>query len=571
MKVNKKKIANKELLTRVFLASLIVLPLPMENIMAADLSPMAREEQNQRLLQESREREARQEQKDVFMQEKEKSKESIALPQEDISFYIQQIQLEGEKTEKFSWLQAEIEKYQERKIGMQGIQMLVKQLENSLIDRGYITTRIVIPEQDLATGSLRIALLEGKINQIRMEEESDKLHWQNAFPAQAGDILNLRHLEQGLEQLKRIQSREVDMQIVPAEQLGMSDIVLTAKAKNPISFTTSIGDYGSEATGKRQIYNTLKIDNLLNANDILTLSFNDDGEHQDDEKGTQGEGFSYSIPNGNWTYTLSRNNYQYHQTIWSHINKFIFSGTSEEYRFYAEKLLTRNQTSKTYLQIGINRKSSHSYVQDTEILLQRKQTTALNLGLYRRQYINQDLLDLNVSYKCGVPWLNAQEDFAEKNSQLPTTHYNLWNFDATYIKPIKVGRNALQYRFTLSGQYTKDYLYAVDCMSIGNRYTVRGFDGEETLIGEKGFYIQNELSIPIEANHQLFLGLDYGYVTGPSTMGYSSKSLLGGVVGLRGELWKNMQYEIFVGWPLKKPDELITAKQAYGFQATYRF
>ena len=146
MKVNKKKIANKKLLTRVFLASLIVLPLPMENIMAADLSPMAREEQNQRLLQESREREARQEQKDVFMQEKEKSKESIALPQEDISFYIQQIQLEGEKTEKFSWLQAEIEKYQERKIGIQGIQMLVKQLENSLIDRGYITTRIVIPE-----------------------------------------------------------------------------------------------------------------------------------------------------------------------------------------------------------------------------------------------------------------------------------------------------------------------------------------------------------------------------------------------------------------------------------------
>ena len=571
MKVNKKKIANKKLLTRVFLASLIVLPLPMENIMAADLSPMAREEQNQRLLQESREREARQEQKDVFMQEKEKSKESIALPQEDISFYIQQIQLEGEKTEKFSWLQAEIEKYQERKIGIQGIQMLVKQLENSLIDRGYITTRIVIPEQDLATGTLRIALLEGKINQIRMEEQSDKVHWQNAFPAQAGDILNLRHLEQGLEQLKRIQSREVDMQIVPAEQLGMSDIVLTAKAKNPISFTTSIGDYGSEATGKRQIYNTLKIDNLLNANDILTLSFNDDGEHQDDEKGTQGEGFSYSIPNRNWTYTLSRNNYQYHQTIWSHINKFIFSGTSEEYRFYAEKLLTRNQTSKTYIQIGINRKSSHSYVQDTEILLQRKQTTALNLGLYRRQYINQDLVDLNVSYKCGVPWLNAQEDFAEKNSQLPTTHYNLWIFDATYIKPIKVGRNALQYRFTLSGQYTKDYLYAVDCMSIGNRYTVRGFDGEETLIGEKGFYIQNELSIPIEANYQLFLGLDYGYVTGPSTMGYSSKSLLGGVVGLRGELWKNMQYEIFVGWPLKKPDELITAKQAYGFQATYRF
>ena len=319
------------------------------------------------------------------------------------------------------------------------------------------------------------------------------------------------------------------------------------------------------------MYNTLKIDNLFNANDILTVNINDDAKKQGDNKGTHGEGFNYSVPYGNWTYTFSKNNYQYHQTIISNIDHLTFSGASEEYKFQTEKLISRNQTSKTYLEMGIQHKKSRSYLQDAEILVQRKDTTALNLGLYHRRYINQDILDLNLSYKRGVPWLNAQEDLAEKNNQLPTTHYNLWNFDATYIKPISIGKKQLQYRFTFSGQYTKDYLYAVDCISIGNRYTVRGFDGEETLIGEKGFYLQNELSIPIEDKHQLFIGIDYGRVTGPSTKEYTNKYLLGAVAGLRGQLIKNMQYEVFVGWPLKHPEEINTSNQTYGFQVMYKF
>lgn len=108
-------------------------------------------------------------------------------------------------------------------------------------------------------------------------------------------------------------------------------------------------------------------------------------------------------------------------------------------------------------------------------------------------------------------------------------------------------------------------------MSIGNRYTVRGFDGEETLIGEKGFYLQNELSIPIQDKHQLFIGIDYGRVTGPSTKEYTNKYLLGAVAGLRGQLIKNMQYEVFVGWPLKHPEEINASNQTYGFQVMYKF
>ena len=45
-------------------------------------------------------------------------------------------------------------------------------------------------------------------------------------------------------------------------------------------------------------------------------------------------------------------------------------------------------------------------------------------------------------------------------------------------------------------------------VSIGGRYTVRGFDGEYTLTGESGWYWQNEIAAYFqELDASLYIGL----------------------------------------------------------------
>ncbi|WP_196304116.1 POTRA domain-containing protein, partial [Ralstonia solanacearum] len=44
---------------------------------------------------------------------------------------------------------------------------------------------------------------------------------------------NLRDLEQGLEQMKRVASQDVDMQIVPTDVPGVSDVVISVKRAKP--------------------------------------------------------------------------------------------------------------------------------------------------------------------------------------------------------------------------------------------------------------------------------------------------------------------------------------------------
>lgn len=552
---------------KAFLAIMFILQISTAIGFAQQLSPGDREEQNRRIRQEALDKEARRAKKDVFLQKQMTSEEELSLPEEEISFVIDHIRLNGDDTLQFRGLQTYLAQYERQKIGIEGINLILKRANNWLIDRGFITTRLVTGEQDLSSGTLTLLLIPGKIEAIRFAESAARANWRTAFPVGSGDVLNLRSLEQGLEQLKRIASREVDMYILPGSKPGLSEVVITTKQGKRVSLMTAVDDSGSKATGKLQLSGVLMIDNLFNANDIFRINFNQDGESEGGLLGSKGQGFYYSIPDGNWTYSLSKNKYDYHQTIAAASNDLVFSGTSDDFKFNIEKLLHRDQSSKMHLDLGLTLKKSRSYVNDTEITVQRRKTSVFTIGLSQRKYIGQAMLDVRLSHKQGVPWFNAQVDPAAEISSLPTLRYSLWNLDATYLRPVNFGKVKAQYRLSFSGQFTNDKLYAADCISLGNRYTVRGFDGEETLLGERGLYLQNEWSIPLgTSQHQVFLGLDYGLVGGASVSSDQSKDLFGSTLGFRGPIGKNAQYEVFVGWALHKPDTLQTAKQTYGFQ-----
>jgi hemolysin activation/secretion protein len=89
------------------------------------------------------------------------------------------------------------------------------------------------PEQDLSAGTLTMVLLPGIIRAIRFADPARQSQWRNAFPAAPGDLLNLRDLEQGLEQMKRLPSQDVDIDIMPGGQVGESDVVLRVKRGKP--------------------------------------------------------------------------------------------------------------------------------------------------------------------------------------------------------------------------------------------------------------------------------------------------------------------------------------------------
>lgn len=566
------KIQSLKLLQQRFWKSLLIAflltQLLINNTYAAP-STADTEEQNRRTRQEEQERQQRQQNRDVFLQPQAAVENDESLPQETPSFPVKTVALEGQRVAEFAWLSKKAARYNGRTIGQQGVNLIVKRLNSVLIDKGYITSRVMVPEQDLSQGILHLVLIVGTIGDIRFDQPIHKANWRTAFPTRPGDILNLRDLEQGLEQLKRIPSQDVDFKLLPGKQPGQSDVVISMKQSKPWKVILSLDDSGSKATGRLQASATLAIDNFLGMNDLFNATMNQDAEGNRSLYGTNGNSVYWSFPQGYWTYSLSSWYHDYKQTLYSAGNTLVYTGDSQNLEFKAERLINRDKNSKTSINFSLLQNWSHNHMDDTEIMGQRRTTSAMEIGLSHRRYLNKDTWDYLLSYRHGMPWFGAQSE-SDTPDGSPTTRYGMWIGEIDLTKPVSFLGKEARYNLTLRGQYTNSTLNATDWFSIGNRYTVRGFDGEQTLSGERGFYWRNELSIPVDnKGEEIYGGLDYGQVSGPSTAGLSSHQLIGAVIGLRGRIAQG-SLDVFAGWPLKEPKEITSGNPTFGFQFSYQ-
>ena len=83
--------------------------------------------------------------------------------------------------------------------------------------------------------------------------------------------------------------------------------------------------------------------------------------------------------------------------------------------------------------------------------------------------------------------------------------------------------------------------------------------------------LRNELSAAVGSSGQeVYSGLDYGRVGGPSSEFLIGKSLAGAVLGLRGG-HKALQYDVFIGKPVSKPAGFKSASVTAGFSLNYSF
>ena len=57
-------------------------------------------------------------------------------------------------------------------IGSEGINVLLRRIQNRLIDFGYVTTRVVVEPQDLRSGMLVLTVIPGKVGRIQLQDQS---------------------------------------------------------------------------------------------------------------------------------------------------------------------------------------------------------------------------------------------------------------------------------------------------------------------------------------------------------------------------------------------------------------
>ena len=90
-------------------------------------------------------------------------------------------------------------------------------------------------------------------------------------------------------------------------------------------------------------------------------------------------------------------------------------------------------------------------------------------------------------------------------------------------------------------------------------------------MGDRGWLIRNDLGWTFDPNgHELYLGLDHGEVGGQSSAMLVGTKLTGAVLGVRGSI-KGVAYDVFVGKPIRKPDNFRSSNGVAGFNLNWSY
>ncbi|TFZ01039.1 POTRA domain-containing protein [Ramlibacter rhizophilus] len=203
-------------------------------------------------------------------------------PEEAPCFPIDTLRLEGELHERFSWLLGHADGHLQlappdpvigRCLGTQGIQIVIDRLQHALVAAGYVTSRVMAGPQNLQTGALVLTLLPGRVGAVRFTDGTGERasRW-NTVPASSGEVLNLRDVEQALENFQRAPSAEVDVEIAPGQEPGTSDLLIAHRQPMPLRISATADDSGTRSTGKFQGSFTFSHDSPLNLSDLFYLT-----------------------------------------------------------------------------------------------------------------------------------------------------------------------------------------------------------------------------------------------------------------------------------------------------------
>lgn len=515
-------------------------------------------------------------------------------PADTICFDINHLYLTGELSEKFTFAVTPFTTGSRSILGsclsINDINQLVTDVQNLIIEKGYVTTRVLIENQNLQSGVLYLTIIPGRIDQISavdiqatrpvyVDASGNPANFAPALPMQSGDLLNVRDIEQALENFKRVPTADADFSIAPStrtSQPGYSDIQVKWQQDKRWRLSASVDDSGQKSTGKYQGSVTLSLDNPTWNNDLLYLSYNHDLDGSfDDDEGSWGYNIGYVLPLNNMLMTLTHSGYNYDQTVAGANQDYTYSGESFNTDLLVSQLIYRDNRSKTYLKAGGYVKQQNNFIDDTEVEVQRRRIAGYKAGIGYETIIGKSQWIGDILYQRGTGAFDALVPpellFNEGRARTGTIKVGL---DVNHS--MKIAGQALNYHATFKGQYAEEALVPSERMSIGGRYSVRGFDGERSLSGDHGALLRQELSAYIgERPHAVYAGIDAGYVELDQDFQNDlllGNHLLGGVLGVKGYVAPlKTSYDLFASYPLDQPNNFSDKEWVTGFSLGWQY
>ncbi|MCO6180756.1 ShlB/FhaC/HecB family hemolysin secretion/activation protein [Ciceribacter sp. RN22] len=437
-----------------------------------------------------------------------------------------------------------------RCIGLGAINLLLRNMTDLYLDRGYITSRVYVPEQDIGSSrTLRLKAVEGVISDIYLDGKpaphSGEL--ETAFPGLRGRAGNIHDIEQGLDQIDRLASSQAKSTMLPGADPGTA--ILNVDIEHGLPWQVSVGNnnLGQEQTGLSRSTVQIRRENLFDLNDLFSFTYEHSGPDYPGNGDGRGKADNYSalfsIPWGYWTFSGSGAWYEYKSEVPGNFASLSSSGTSGEIGVSVDRVLWRGPNALTQLHLALTYKETENFLLGNRIEVGSRRYTVGSIGLTHSRRMLGGVWAFDANVEQGLDLFGAVDE-GEPSAGGADPRFTKFTGSISADTPFELGNQSFIASSIANAQVSGDSLFGSEQMSLGSYSNVRGTrDG--VLYGNNGFFIRNDIVWRIRpwsdspqmgelfGEVQPYVGLDYGRVFSEARHDIEGGFLSGWTIGMR--------------------------------------
>ncbi len=375
------------------------------------------------------------------------------------------------------------------------IQRGLEALEQTYRKHGYGTVQVMLPEQDITHGVVRLQVVEPHISKITIEGNKyfNAANIRASLPTlKEGVMPSSQAIARNLQLLDENPTKHTTVLLRSGDVDNEKDAIIKIQDEKPLRYFATLDNSGIKETGDERLGLGFQDSNLFNRDQILTVQYQTSPTQVNDVKIF---GAGYHIPL--YALTSSLDFFAGYSDVdaGTLANLFSVSGSGTiygaRYNFYLPKFGEYEQK----ISAGLDYRAYQNEVLFNGIGLVPDITvhpaSLTYSGLWR---MNQAQLQFYVSLVQNVfPGGSDDTDADFKNSRADArADYRLWRFGATYERLLP---KDWQLRANLVGQQTSDALVLGEQFGFGGADSVRGFNLRE-VSNDSGYSTNLELYTP---------------------------------------------------------------------------
>jgi len=508
------------------------------------------------------------------------------------SIVVHNIELLGNTVLDHAVVEEIIAGYEGRELTFEDLQSCRYRLTQAYVSRGFVNSGVVVPDQEVVDGVVRMDAVEGTLNHVRLSGNQylRTSYIENRLRADSGEAFNIHDLENSLRLMQQWPLiAQVNGQVLPGSARGESILDLRVTEKKPRRLTIGADNHRAPSVGEYQGTAGLSNQSVTGNGDFFNASYAL-AEGLDDIY------IGYGLPLTARDLTI--------EGYWSQGESDIVEAPFDELDIVSEtktwgiKLhqpVIRTLVHTLVLGLTFENKRTESFLLDQAFSFSpgeqvgKSEISALRLSgdwTWRR---DKDAIALRGTLSQGVDWLGATDNSNFTLSDgtpvddIPDSDFTALLLQAQYARRLPWWHQQLIAR--LSGQVTSNPLLPVERLAVGGARTVRGYR-ENQLVRDRGVIASVELRQPLFMDDAGVsrIGLsfapfvDYGWAKDksiglPGLDDPDSDDLLGVGAGLIWNWWPPLYAEFYYGADLKDApgggsDESSLQEDGFHFQVT---